>query len=432
MYAMFNQGNQSNPFDGSFLAPWGANTAKEYAAPVGSAFAQAPSQFGQTKGQMYDSYQKGYGSYNQGLASLGKSFADNYAAMAGGTSGLANALGNTWNNAQAQNQANSAAAAAQQAAISNLGTAAMTSYGNVAGSGLQAWAQNQNGYQRASADMNVANQNAMSQLGIGRYNALAGLGKSGAAMQVGRDVSAALPGLAGTGGSGQGGGGYPSYGQYGGDGFGALNGLRSDINNGRELPALSNNYYAGMDSLNRDQDLARNMPRMMVGDARDALMDFNTLNLGASAQGMDQYYANSALSNQPSRPGQEIPTGSLLSALAGGYSDSANRIGNVQKDMNSGWGDAKAAYQTATDDVNNLYGNSIGNIGVFRSQPQIQQEQFAMQEAARARKKQEQDMQAAMLGDTLRRFSGPGNPNEYRPMPVQSPFWQVSPARGAR
>jgi hypothetical protein len=184
-------------FDGTFLAPWGANTAKEYATAVGGQVAGAPTQFGQTLGGMYDSYNKGYGTYNQGLASLGNSYAQNYAAMAGGIGGVANALGNTWNNAQANNQAASAAEAARQAAVSNLGTAAMANYGNVAGQGLQAWAQNQNGYQKSLSDMNVGNQNAVSQLGIGRYNALAGLGKSGAAMQVGRDVSASLPGLAG-------------------------------------------------------------------------------------------------------------------------------------------------------------------------------------------------------------------------------------------
>jgi hypothetical protein len=402
-------------FDGSFLSPYGANTAKEYATAVGSAFAQAPSQFGQTKGQMYDSYQKGYGSYNQGLGSLGQSYAQNYAAMANGMSGIANALGNTWNNAQSNNQAVSAAEAARQAAVSNLGTAAMMNYGNVAGAGLQAWAQNQQGYQRSLADMNVGNQNAMSQLGVGRYNALAGLGKSGAAMQVGRDVSAALPGLAGTGtgGSGSGGSGV----QYGGEGFGMLEGLRGDINSGGELSLLNDNYYAGMKSLNADQALARNMPRTMVGDAYGALMDFNQLNLGASSRGMDQFYDYSSRNNNEYRPGQAIPTGSLLEALAGGYSDSADRISGVQRDMNSGFGDANGAYTTATADVNDLYNNSIGSTGIFRSQAQRQQDEFAMQDAALARRKMEQERARQSVIDSpysgLSRFRT-GNPNERR------------------
>lgn len=431
-------------FDGTFLAPWGANTAKEYATQVGGEFAKAPSQFGQTKGQLYDSYQKGYGSYNQGLASLGNSYAQNYAAMAGGMGGIANALGNTWNNAQANNSAASAAEAARQAAVSNLGTAAMANYGNVAGAGLQAWAQNQNGYQRSLADMNVGNQQATSQLGVGRYNALAGLGKAGAAIEVGRDVSAALPGLAaaaggygGTGGQ-YGGGGYGGGGM-GGGGYGGssmLDGLRGDINNSRELSSLSGNYTAGMNALNADQALARNMPRTMVGDARDALMDFNTLNLGASSRGMDQFYnfSRESLANS-NRPGQAIPTASLLDALAGGYSDSANRIGGVQKDMNSGWGDAKGAYRTSMDDVNALYNNSIGNAGVFRSQDQIQQAELAMQDAALARKKLEQErLKQEMIDSSYSALSRyrTGNPNERRPAPVVNNSWQLSPANGAR
>jgi hypothetical protein len=390
-------------FDGTFISPWGSNTATEYATAIGGALAQAPAQFAQTKGQMYDSYQKGYGSYNQGLGGLGQSFAQNYAAMAGGLGGLANALGNTWNNAQANNQAASAAEAARQAAVSNLGTAAMANYGNVAGAGLQAWAQNQNGYQRSLADMNVGNQNAMSQLGIGRYNALAGLGKSGAAMQVGRDVSAALPGLAG---NGMGGYGYGG-GMGGSEGYRMLDGLRGDINSGAELAALDRNYYAGQRSLNADQAMARSMPRTMVNDARSALMDFNRMNLGASSMGMNQFY-DYASRNNTSRPGQEIPTDSLLGALAGGYSDSAKRISGVQSDMKSGWGDASGAYQSAMGDVNDLYNKSIGNLGIFRNQAQIQRDQFAMQDAALARRKNEEARMRSELANS---------PHTPRPLP---------------
>jgi hypothetical protein len=265
---------------------------------------------------------------------------------------------------------------------------------------LQAWAQNQNGYQKSLSDMNVGNQNAVSQLGVGRYNALAGLGKSSAAMSVGRDVAAALPGLAGNGGS-------PSvYGSTGSGSYsnGMLDGLRSDINNGAELSTLNNNFSAGMGSLNSDQAIARNTPRTMVNDAYGALMDFNKLNLGASSQGMNQFY-DYASRNNTYHPGQAIPTDSLLGALAGGYTDSANRIGGVQQNMNSGWSDAKGAYKTSMDDVNNLYNNSIGNMGTFRNQGQIQQDQFALQDAALARSKQQASKQHA---DIMNKFGSPG------------------------
>ena len=344
-------------FNGSIIAPWGANTAKDYATAVGGQIAGAPGQFAQTLGGMYDSYNKGYGSYNQGLASLGNSYAQNYAAMAGGVGGIANALGNTWNNAQAQNQSASAAEAARQAAVSNLGTAAMMNYGNVAGQGLQAWAQNQNGYQKALSDLGGSNQSAVSQLGVGRYNALAGLGKSASALGIGQAVAGAIPSLA------MGDTASAPSAPGGGEGYSMLSGLRGDINNGRELDSLNNNYYSSLGSLNGDQAVARNMPRTMVNDAYGAMRDFNTLNLGASARGMDQFYDSYRESLPgPYRPGQTIPTGTLLGALAGGYSDSASRLGTLQGDMNSGWGDAKKSYNDSVGGVNDLFNRSAGKM----------------------------------------------------------------------
>jgi hypothetical protein len=221
----------------------------------------------------------------------------------------------------------------------------------------------------------------------------------------------------------------------GGEGFSMLEGLRGDINNGAELSALNDNYYSGLDSLNADQAIARNTPRDMVSDAYRSMMDFNRMNLGASRQGMNQFYENAARFNDPSRPGQSIPTGSLLEALAGGYSDSAGRIGGVQKDMNAGFGDAKGLYKTAMDDVNQLYNNSIGNMGIFRSPAQMQRDQFAMEDAAIARQRREQErMRNEVINSPYSGLSpvATGNPSDRRPAPAQSPFWRVSPARGAR
>jgi hypothetical protein len=400
-------------FDGTFIAPWGANTNPQYATSVATELAKAPGQFGQNLANMYGSYNQGYGTYNQALQGLGDSYAKNYAAMASGIGNVANALGNTWNNAQANSASASAAESARQAAVSNLGTAAMTSYGNVAGQGLQAWAQNQNGYQKSLSDMAGANQAAVSSLGSSRYNALANLGKSGAAMQVGRDVSAAIPGMGAigntfsapnyrepTGSSGGYGGG-----SSGGAGYDMLSGLRGDINDGRELDALSRGYGSSMGSLNSDQALARNMPRTMVNDARTSLMDFNRMNLDASSQGMNQFYsAYRDNMGDPNRPGQAIPTGSLLDALAGGYSDSANRIGTAQKDVNTGFSDNKGIYNQSVAGVNDLYNRSIGNTGVFNNALQNQQMDYALKDAAAARKKREQEQTRASI---LAKFGSP-------------------------
>ncbi len=381
-------------YNNTFLAPFGANTAKEYATQVGGNLSQAPGQFAGVLGGMYDSYNKGYGSYNQGLGSLGNSYAQNYAAMASGIAGTANALGNTWNNAQANNQAASSAEAARQVAVSNLGTAAMANYGNVAGLGMQAWAQNQQGYQRSLADMTSANQGAISGLGQSRNSALAGLGKSASALGIGGAVSSVIPGLGQSMGSGSGGG-AGSGGGYGGGGYDssgigrgyqAIDDLRGDVNRTYEYDQLSGGFNRGLNSLNTDQAIAREMPRTMTRDAYEALRDFNVLNLDASTSGMNQFYDFSRDSMENSnRPGQAIPTGSILEALAGGYTDSANRIGGVQNDMRSGWGDAKSAYGSAAGGARSLWDDSIGNTGIFNSREQNQQEQYRLEDAAKAR-----------------------------------------------
>jgi len=382
----------SSPFG---MSPTGVGSSG-YATQVGGNLSAAPSQFAGVMGGMYDSYNKGYGSYNQGLGSLGNSYAQNYAAMANGIAGTANALGNTWNNAQSGNQAASSAEAARQVAISNLGTAAMSNYGNVAGLGMQAWAQNQQGYQRSLADMTAANQGAISGLGQSRNSALAGLGKSASALGIGGAVASTIPGLgqamsSGTGGSGGGSsGGYGAYDSSGiGRGYQAIDDLRGDANRTYDYDQLSGGFNRGVSALDADQAIARDMPRTMTNDAYEALRDFNVLNLDASTSGMNQFYdfSRESINN---RPGQAIPTGSILEALAGGYTDSANRIGGVQTDMRSGWGDASAAYGSAAGGVRSLWDDSIGNTGIFNNRAQNQQEQYRLEDAAKARREQQQ------------------------------------------
>jgi len=419
----------SSPFG---MSPSGAGS-DGYATQVGGNMSAAPSQFAGVMGGMYDSYNKGYGTYNQGLGSLGNSYAQNYAAMANGIAGTANALGNTWNNAQSGNQAVSSAEAARQVAISNLGTAAMANYGNVAGLGMQAWAQNQQGYQRSLADMTSANQGAVSSLGQSRNNALAGLGKSASALGIGGAVSSTIPGLgqslgSGIAGSG-GGGGYDSSGI--GRGYQAIDDLRGDVNRTYDYGQLAGGFNRGMNSLNADQAIAREMPRTMTKDAYDALRDFNVLNLGASTSGMNQFYDFSRDSMENSnRPGQAIPTGSILEALAGGYTDSANRISGVQGDMRSGWGDAKAAYGSAAGGVRSLWDDSIGNTGIFNSKAQNQQEQYRLADAERRRQDDQQGYATGRLADYYRQSQENWRDSVasgmYKP---QGPGWQVTKAR---
>jgi hypothetical protein len=368
-----------------FVAPWGGATDPGFATSMGNTLMSAPGQFANTYGQMYDSFNKGYGTYNQGLASLGNSYAQNYGSMAGGIGQLANALGNTWNNAQSNNPYASSAEAARQMAVANLGTAAMSNYGNIGVAGMDAWAKNQNGYQNALAGMTTANQTALGGLGQARLGALSNLGGSAAKYGIGEAVAGAMPGLLSEGGySG------PTSVGGGGSGWGVLNGLRGDINGDQGAAQLQAGYTQGLDALNADQAIARNYPRQQIDTSYGHLMNMNRMNLDETRRGMDQFYENyGPYQNNRPRDGQTIPTGTLLDALAGGYSDSARRIGGAQADMRSGWSDAGAAYGAGRSDVSGMWDRSMGNMGVFDSPAQTQQRQWAMEDEAKARRQQQ-------------------------------------------
>lgn len=369
----------------NFLNPWGGRTSLSYvpqAAGLAGQLVGQPGQFAGVLGGMYDSYQKGYGTYNQGLASLGDSYAKNYGAMAGGVGQIATALGNTWNNAQAQNPYASSAEAARQMTIGNLGTAAMTGYGQASNAAMQAWSANQSGYQKALADMQTSNQNAVSQLGQSRNNALAGLGKSAATYGLGNSIAGALPGLMGSI------NGNPAQpGQLDTQGWGALDALRGDLNSQSDANRLSDGYRSALEALNRDQDKARDVPTRQIDTAYQHLTGLNRMNLDASSRGMDQFYENYG-PYQPNtgREGQRIPTGSLLDALAAGYTDSANRISGAQSDMRSGWADASKQYTASRDNVNDLFNRTIGKLDIWQTAEEAQQQQWRLEDAAEARR----------------------------------------------
>lgn len=394
-WSPFTFSNNNSAADGfsSAMAPWGAQTNPAYTqamAQPAMAVTSQPASFANTYGGLYDSYNKGYGSYNQGLSSLANSYANNYGAMAGGIGQIANALGNTWNNSQANNPYASQPEVARQTAIANLGTAAMGAYGGIASTGLNAWAQNQNGYQKAMSDMVGANQSALGGLGASRNAALGSLGGAMAKYGVGSEVASALPGLLSgitgneSGGSASGGGGYGGGG--GGRGYDAIGSLQRSVMDRGDSNQMERGLSAGMDSLNYDQSLARQYPREQIGESFGHLMSMNRMNLDESRRGMDQYYANyGPYQGSQYRPGQAIPTGSLLDALAGGYTDSASRIGGTQQAMQSGWRDNSAQYDTTRGAVGDLYSGSVGKLDMWKSPMDRLQDKWAMDEAARSR-----------------------------------------------
>lgn len=153
-----------------------------------------PANFGSLMSDMYGNYAantgaqggnytNAYGAYTAGLGGLGGNASQNYGAYTAG-------LGNIGTNYGAQANANSNAEAARQAAVGNIGSAALGAYGSGLNAALGAYGLQQQAYNMAMGQAANANQNALSSLGQSRQNALAGLGNAyaglgGAAAQLG-------------------------------------------------------------------------------------------------------------------------------------------------------------------------------------------------------------------------------------------------------
>jgi len=311
-------------------------------------------------------YSGAYGSYNQGLAGLANAGANAYGSQAGALSGLASSI------AQERGSANTAkgmAEAARQGSVGNMGSAALGAYGSAAGSAMGAWASNQTAYNKALSDMNAANQAAVSGYGSSRNQALAGLGdsyvKAGTGMAAANAIGSAMGGM---GGGGYGGsnfqatgpdgspiasGSYGAYApSYGGGGYdsSALSGLSS-----RAFAGLDNSFNAvrsndtanridanslgGMNRLDAQHYSSREQPSMLLGQTLSGLQTLGDQNLGASMQGMNQFYSND-------RTADYSP---LLNAITQGYNTNNANLGAYRGDMTTGLNNNRA-------DLNNLWG----------------------------------------------------------------------------
>lgn len=167
-----------------------AKTAAEHlkaAGQVQSAQAAARGQVGAAQqgalGQLYQQPGNIYGAgtaggsqamqgYSAGMAGMGRALADLYGSygnsLASLQSNLASSMGQT--------------EAARQIGLANLGSAGLSSMGQMMGGAFGAQAQNQSAAYKSMADMLAANQQAMSSYGASRDSALAGLGNSAATL----------------------------------------------------------------------------------------------------------------------------------------------------------------------------------------------------------------------------------------------------------
>jgi hypothetical protein len=358
--------------------------AKGVADAFGAAVA-APAPFATALGGLGNNFADAYKSYTQGIGGMGNQRAGAYGAYAGGLGQVANAMGQE---RQGFYQGNAFAEAARQAALGNIGTASLGSYGQAANSALGAWAQNQMAYNQALTGLGQANQTALAGLGSSRNSALGGLGQSYADLGGRLGAASAIGGLGpmfgGGGFSATGPGGQIASGSYGGGGGGmggggfsasapeayaGLSGLQQNLMAGDITGSLNSNYADSMNRLNAQHYSSRAMPSQMLGQTLSGLLTMGRDAYGQIAGGMNQFYGTQ---NNPANRGQY---GEVLGDLRRGY-------GSTARDINSYAGNLGAGYQTANANIGsvapalqNLWDRSTGNMDVFMSPLQRAQRQ---------------------------------------------------------
>jgi hypothetical protein len=365
------------------------------------------------------------GGHSQGLAGHSGAIANNYNAFAGGNAAIANALANERSSAYG---AMSQAEAARQLAAGNIANQALASYGGMGNAAMAAWAQNQSAYNQALQNMFTGNQLATSQLGQSRNQALAGLGDS--ASSLGRGLAAAGVignvdfGMGGMGGGGMGfeatgpggqvasgsfGGGMGMGGMSGGGSrgpgpefagtadrsFGMLDSLRGNVMDNTFLDNLENARQEGFNRLDQQHYTSRTMPFDFMGTAFNDLQNLARPGYAATRQGMDQLYGNINANR--------ADFSDFTRALQGGFDTSSQDLrdnaGRMSTDFQSGMGqmgsvlgglqgvasNLGSGLSSTQSAIQDLFGNTLGNMPVFQSPLQRQQAQWDLQDARRAR-----------------------------------------------
>jgi hypothetical protein len=343
-----------------FTAPWGAGTSNQYGAAAMGAV-------GNILGGIAPAQASGFTGFSQGLAGLGNAYATNYGSYASGLGSIAQAQANNESNKYGSR---AMAEAARQSALGTIGSAALGAYGSAANSAMSAWAQNQMAYNKSLSEMQQANQQGMSNYGVSRNQALAGLagaygdagGKLGAASAVG-DVSATF-GDGGYNASGFNASGTSSpiasgsYGNPGGGFYGSI----SRTGNNSAVPGIATQTFGGLDrtrdsmmagditaALTRDADLgriqldgqhysSRGMPSQMMDQALGGLLTMSRDGYGSSGLGMNQFYDSLERSEAMDR--QSGPDYSTLEGgLATGFLHSGDQITGLRGDLGKGYQD---------------------------------------------------------------------------------------------
>lgn len=351
---------------------------------MGQSASQGLGYFGQGLSGLGGSQAGAFQGYGQGLAGLANAQAGAYQGYTQGLGGVANAIGQERSNFY---NSNSLAEAARQAALGNIGTAALSSYGGAANNALQAWAQNQLAYNQALAGLGTTNQTALSQLGQSRNAALGSLGNAysslggrlGAASAIGNiNFNLSDSGSQPTGGGGfqaTGPDGEIASGTYGGSsgGLGGLTASGSRVSDTSQIQNIAAPAYAGLSSL-RDNLMAsdisdsmnrnladsmnrldaqhyssRSMPSQMLGQTLSGLMTLGRDAYGQVRGGMNQFYSTQ---NDPRNRGDYS---GIMNAMGSGFRDVRNDLNASRAGLRSGFNDVQSNLNASRGELTSGY-----------------------------------------------------------------------------
>lgn len=378
-----------------FPSSWSNVNSGVTSAALPAAY-QASTAYPQSMASLYNSASQAFGSYGQGLAGQSQAQASNYGSYANALSNLAQ---NYTNQASARYGANAMAEAARQGAVGNIGSSALGSFGQLGGQAMQAWAANQQAYNKALSDTASANQYATSQLGSSRNSALGNLGGAYAQAAAGLSPATLASDIAlqfsdGGGGGGYGGGGLNlsgpdgsiGSGSYGGGGYGGgggmnfsgtktvrpgnidgivnqtyggLNNILGSLNDDRYGGTLSGNYDRAMGQLDAQHYSSRNMPSQMMNQGLQGLLQLGDQAYGNSGRGMDQFYR----AQETAGGGESYSALArlLASNIGSGYRDSSKRVSDNTAALTGGWKDNRAQFDSSLVNVGNMMPDQESN-----------------------------------------------------------------------
>ena len=350
MPVAIHQGGITNAFPGGQVTHF-APQQQQFPDPSGALY-QLPGQMLAAQAQNFGSLSGGLGQLggaiggmsgqqSQALAGLGGAMAQNYGAY-GNT--LGNIASSAANDSTGYYNALAAAAGSNQAGLANMWTQALASAGGMGNALAASMGQGQAGYQQALAGMQGANQNAVSQYGQQRLNALGRLGAADAVSNMqfdfgggggGNTFSATSPGGQVASGS------YSMGGGEGGGGIGGggtdLSGYRNDIMDGGILSQLASADTDARDRMDRQQDLYRQDYSSMFGQGLLGMLTMGREGAGSMRQGMGDFYANVS-QNRPN-------FGTYLDRATQGFRDSGRDIRDVGDRMSRDYGSGLGALQ---------------------------------------------------------------------------------------